>query len=184
VKADPKVVRMIQREYEYRLKVERVMFRAALVGVGALWFGWMALTNDRGLVVFVVPLSAKNATVFYAVFAALAGFYSAYDFTSVSRRGSLRQRIAFTEDALIVPRSLWRAEEDAILYRDVLDFIPFSQPDTLTVIRHRGGEFSLRLDMLPDERAYTDILQNLALLVRAAGASVSLDESGGPTPGP
>jgi hypothetical protein len=159
---------MTEREYEYRLKSGRVMTRAALWAVGALFMGYMALTNDRGLVLFVVPLSKERATMAYAIFGGLAGLFSIVDAIKATRGESLRQRIAFTEDGVIVPKSAWTAEEVLIPYESVRDMNEFNEPDSLVVIRHQGGEFTLRCDMHPDERAYAEIVQNLALRVRSA----------------
>jgi hypothetical protein len=163
---------MVEREYEYQLKAGRVLVRAVLYGFGALWFAYMALTNDRGLNLYCIPLNQNRATIFYGVFAGLAALFAAYDAANAARRGSLRQRIAFTRDGLSVPRSSDSTEEKQIPYESVLDLKQISEPDNVTVIRHRGGEFTLRLDMLSDERAYAEIVQNLALLVHAAKAEV------------
>ena len=107
---------MIEREYEYRLKAGRVLAKATLFGAGALWFASMALTNDRGLILFIIPLSKNGATIFYGAFAGLAALFSAKDAVNVARRASLRQRIAFAKDGLMVPRSLWSREEALIPY--------------------------------------------------------------------
>jgi hypothetical protein len=159
---------MIEREYEYRLKAGRVQTRALLYGAGALFMAYMAVTNDRGLELFVIPLSRTNATIAYWVFAALAALFAVIDMVNVERRERLRQRIALTTDALVVPRSPWTEEEERIPYDSILGIKPFNGPDSVVVIRHKGGEFTLKLDMLPDERAYAEIVQNLASLVAVA----------------
>src|SRR5205814_6717094 len=87
---------MIEREYEYRLKAGRVEVRAALMAAGALLFTYLALTNDRGLILFIIPLERGAATVAYWAFAGLAALCAAADAVNVVRRADLRQRIAFT----------------------------------------------------------------------------------------
>jgi hypothetical protein len=170
---------MIEREYEYRLKAGRVLTRAILYGVAALGMAYMALTNDRGLTMFVVPLSKNGATIFYGLFAGLAALFSISDAVNAYRRGSLRQRIAFTKEGLVVPRSAWSAEEELIPYGRIRDLKEFTQPDRVVMIGHEGGDFTLRLDMLPDERAFAEIVQNLSLIVPAARAA-----AGSPPPEP
>ena len=159
---------MIGREYEYRLKAGRVAARAFAFAAAAAGFAYMAATNDRGLVLFVVPLSRDNATIFYGVFAAVAAVIAACDAVNADRRGSLRQRIAFAEVGLVVPKTVWSTEEMLIPYESVVGLKEFNEPDSIVLIEHRGGVFTLRLDLLPDERAYAEILQALGLLVREA----------------
>lgn len=161
---------MIDRQYEYRLKAGRVLIRAILWGIGAVWFASMALNNDRGLVLYIIPLSQSGATIFYASFAGLAALFCAVDAVNVARRESLVQRIAFSADGLIVPKSSFSTEETVIPYASVVGFEQFTEPDALVVIRHSAGEFSLRLDLLPDERAYAQIVTELARRVQAARA--------------
>ena len=166
---------MIECEYEYRLKAGRVQTRAILFGAGALWFAYMALTNDRGLILCRIPITENGATIFYWVFAGLGALVSACDAAKVARLASLRQRIAFAKEGLMVPRSLRSTEEDLIPYESILDMKEFTEPDNVVLIRHREGEFTLRLDWLPDERAYAEIVHNLAFLVQAAKAGVDSD---------
>jgi hypothetical protein len=86
----------------------------------------------------------------------------------------LRQRIAFTKEGLIVPKSVWSTEETLIPYRTIRDLKEFPEPpDPLVIIRHEGGEYTLRFDMVADERASAEIVQNLALLVQSAKAGVA-----------
>lgn len=171
---------MIEREYEYRLKSERTEVKAAIFGAAALGFAYMASSNDRGLILFVIPLSRNAATIAYWVFAGLAALFSVSDIVNVVRRGSLRQRIAFTPEGLLVPRSLWSTEETLIPYDSVLELHEFNEPKSVVVVRHRQGEFTLELDMLPDERAYAEIVHNLASKVQAAknGSGRSVDAMG------
>jgi hypothetical protein len=183
---------MPDREYEYRLKAGRVQTRALLYGVGALFMAYMGLTNDRGLELFVIPLSQSNATIAYWVFAALAALFCVVDFASAERRKSLRQRIVLTNDALLVPKSSWAEEEERIPYASIQDLKSFNEPDSVVVIRHRGGEFVLRLDMLPDERAYGELVETLAAMVSMARnptvskspESTEQREGGPPSPEP
>lgn len=161
---------MIEREYKYRLKAGRVMTRALLVGAGGVWFAYMALTNDRALTLWIIPLTRNGATIFYAIFAALAIAGSAAEAVHVQRTGSLRQRIAFATDGMMVPRSAWTEEEMLIPYDTIVDLKESTEPIHAVVIRHRDGEFSLQLDMLPDERAFAEIVRELAVRVREARA--------------
>src|SRR5262249_47902885 len=59
---------MIERAYEYRLKAGRLEVRATLMAAGALLLTYLALTNDRGLILFIIPLERGAATVAYWVF--------------------------------------------------------------------------------------------------------------------
>ncbi len=159
---------MVDREYEYQLKAGRIMMRALLYGAGAIFFAYMAMTNDQGLILFVIPLSTSNATGFYGFAAVLAAFFSVFDAVNAERRGKLRQRIAFTEDGLLVPLSKWSTEEVCIPYESIVKLEEIKDPNSFVLIEHENGVFSLRLDMLPNERAYGEVFQYLSLLHQAA----------------
>src|SRR4051794_13436161 len=118
---------MIEREYEYSLKAGRMLTRSILAGAAAVWMTYLALTNDRGLILFIIPLEKDGATIAYAVVAFLAGLFCIIDGFNVARRASLRQRIAFAEDGLIVPRSVWSTEEQRIPYESIRDLKEFSE---------------------------------------------------------
>jgi hypothetical protein len=178
---------MIESEYEYRLKAGRVETRGLLYGAGALFMAYMGLTNDRGLVLFVIPLSQQAATVFYWVFAGLGALFCGVDLMNAERRKSLRQRIALTKDAVLVPRSPWTQEEQRIPYETIVEMRPFDAPDHIVVIRHQAGDFTLRLAMLSDERAYAKIVQSLTeavALARAKARTGTLDVKPSPAAGP
>jgi hypothetical protein len=100
---------MIEREYEYRLKAGRVQARAALWMAGAIFMTYMAVTNDRGLELFIFALKKDSATIAYWVFAGLCALFAVIDSVNVVRRGELRQRVAFTAEGLLVPKSNWSA---------------------------------------------------------------------------
>jgi hypothetical protein len=153
---------MIQREFPYQLKSERVMIRAALFGAGAIGLTWLALTNDRGLILFVVPLSQSGATIAYGVGAALAALICVADGIKVHRLSSLQQRIVLTDEGVLVPASRYSGESKLLLYQDLTDLKEFTEPDHVMMVRHKGGDFELRMDMLSDERAYAEIVRTLA----------------------
>jgi hypothetical protein len=171
---------MIEHEYEYHLKVDRAQARAVLYGLGAAFLGYLAVTNERGLVLIshAVSLEKGGARIVFGILAGVCALAAAWEGTNVALRASLRQRIALTRKGLIVPSSLWSTREELIRYDSILDMKEFTAPHTIMLIRHGEGVFELRLDMLDDERVYGEIVHNLALLVRTAKAGVD-----GPTPG-
>ena len=161
---------LVEREYEYRLKEGRLLVKAILYGIGFLWLAGMALTNDRALLLFNFPLSENTATLVYAAGAALAAIFCVHDGAHVALRGKLRQRIAFTADGLLVPVSDWSREERLIRFGDVVKWQEITTPDTLFLIEHRRGAFTIRLDLLPDERAYAEVIRDLTSRVQSAQA--------------
>jgi hypothetical protein len=173
---------MINREFEYQLKSERILVRAALFGAGAIGLAWLALTNDRALILFVIPLSKNGATISYGICAALAALMCLVDVIKVSRRGSLRQKIALTDEGLLVPETPTSTESKLIRYADVADLKEFTEPDHVMMIRHRAGDFELRLDMLSDERAFAEIVVTLAQQVQLVKLGLSSREPEAPKP--
>jgi hypothetical protein len=153
---------MTHREFAYQLKSERILIRAALFGAGAIGLTWLALTNDRGLILFVIPLSQSGATISYAVGAGLGALMCVTDVARVVRRGSLEQKIVLTDEGLLVPATPYSSEAKLIRYGDLTDLKEFTEPDHVMMIRHQGGDFELRMDMLSDERSYSEIVRTLA----------------------
>jgi hypothetical protein len=69
-----------------------------------------------------------------------------------------------------------------IPYDSITRIKDFSGPDALTVITHREGEFVLKFDMLPDERAYAEIVGNLKIKVQETQAGPRPSAVEGPQP--
>ena len=53
------------------------------------------------------------------------------------------------------------------------DLKEFTEPDHVMMIRHREGDFELRLDMLSDERAYAEIVGTVAQRVQMSKLGVA-----------
>ena len=159
---------MLDHEYQYRVQTDRVILQAVFYGGGAALFAYLALTNDRGLILYVIPLAKDQATVFYGFFAVTCTLISLGQLLKVNRSESLKQRIAFTKDGFLVPRSAWSKDELVIPYENVIDMKEYTEPDVLTEIRYQGGNFKLRLNLLPDERTYSEVVHSLNERVQAA----------------
>jgi hypothetical protein len=164
---------MIQREFPYQLKSDRLLMRAALFGAGAVFLAWLALTNDRGLILFVIPLSRNGATISYAVGAGLGALMCVADIAKVIRRGSLEQKIVLTDEGLLVPATPYSSESKLIRYDDLTDLKEFTEPDHVMMVRHKAGDFELRLDMLSDERAYAEIIGTLSQRIELSRLGLS-----------
>jgi hypothetical protein len=164
---------MIPREFPYQLKSDRLLMRAALFGAGAAFLAWLALTNDRGLILFVIPLSRNGATISYAVGAGLGALMCVADVAKVIRRGSLEQKIVLTDEGLLVPATTYSSESKLIRYEDLTDLKEFTEPDHVMMVRHKAGDFELRLDMLSDERAYAEIVGTLSRRIELSRIGLS-----------
>jgi hypothetical protein len=164
---------MIPREFPYQLKSDRLFMRAALFGAGAVFLAWLALTNDRGLILFVIPLSRNGATISYAVGAGLGALMCVADIAKVIRRGSLEQKIVLTDEGLLVPATAYSSESKLIRYEDLTDLKEFTEPDHVMMVRHKAGDFEVRLDMLSDERAYAEIVGTLSRRIELSRIGLS-----------
>lgn len=159
----------MNRQFRYGPKWTVIVFCALFFGACAIVLGAKAKGNERGLILNgVIEFSPTGATIFYWVLAALsAGFVVVAGFLAVMRL-ALRQRIAFTETCLMVPRSKWSSEEVTVPFRDVLELTraEASGQRFLTIV-HPGGKFTLIGWMLPKKQDFDELWQGLSEGVNA-----------------
>lgn len=135
----------------------------------ALWLGWHASTNDRGLVIEqLIRLSPAGATVLYwvgagfmALVALLVGYHTLGN-AIVGRRAT----IELTSESIIVPVYGWSARELRISYEDIRAMsIGQTFGDRSLTIVHPGGKHTIWSDQLPDEESFDTIHKMLTARV-------------------
>jgi rRNA maturation protein Nop10 len=142
----------------------------------SVFVGWLALTNDRRLVIYCITLSRENATFFYWVLSIFGIVASVYEMGQLLYCASLRQRIVLSAEGLFVPESAYSSTEKLIPYQSIIEIKTFddSNPswfsgyDRGVVIRHRSGDDKLKLDMFADESTFLELLQELKSRIERA----------------
>jgi hypothetical protein len=137
-------------------------------GLASVFFGARAQSNDRGLIINgVIELSADGATVFYWVLFCLSVGFVLMTAALIFHRLTYRQRIAFTQSSIIVPKSRWSKEEHTIKYSEIKS-ITASKVNSqrfLNVI-FAGGKFTIASSMLPSKTDFDEAYELLAKKVR------------------
>lgn len=110
----------VDREYESKPSWVVIALCAVFFGAGAAILGYIAATNDRGLVINgILPLSRDGATVFDWSLCALSIGFVVIAAIVAARRLKYRQRIAFTPQSLVVPVSRSSTDEIVTNYADM-----------------------------------------------------------------
>jgi hypothetical protein len=161
----------IECEFVYRPRWFWIIIGVLLFGAGTIIFCHKALTNDRGLIINgIIELPITGATIFYWVMCvASAAFVFAANFL-VLHRLAFSQRITFTSETIVVPRSRWSSEEIAVEYGAItgIEATEVSGEKFLRVT-HSEGKFTIVASMLPTRQAYDEVYQLLLEHVRRAG---------------
>ena len=157
-----------EREYPYRASWRVIILGAIFFGACAVVLGYEAADNRRGLILDGLPLTAGQATDFYAVLAALsAGFVTITLVLGFRRMSGAPGRIVLGRSAMIAPNPRWRPGEQAIAYASITGLsLTTTGRQVFLTIDHEGGRFQLARSMLPSRAAFDEIRTFLAQRAR------------------
>jgi hypothetical protein len=147
------------REYGYRPK-ESIIFFGTLFSVSAtIFFGFMARSNDRGLIINgIIKLSPWGATVFYSVLAACSLVFVLMSIAIFIHLLLYSQKIVLTAEELIVPKSRWSSKEITISYSTITEIrITEVKYQRFMKIAHRAGVSTITASMLPTKNDFDTI---------------------------
>jgi hypothetical protein len=152
-------MRGIEREYEYKPKWTTALLSGGSFALCAAFFAIRASGNDRGLLINgLIALSPAGATSFYWVLFGLSAAFVAAAALLVFHRLRFRQRIAFTPDAVLLPRSRWSAEERRVAYRAITGLSRSeAYGQRLLRVSYDGGAIHIVASMLPSREAFEEI---------------------------
>lgn len=153
------VIGDIERQFDYRPKWTAILFCAVFFGLCAVVLGAKAANNERGLVLNgIIELGPEGASIFYWV---LCGFSVAFVIMAVFlalHRAVLRQRLAFAQTALLVPRSRWSNQERHIEYDDIQAVTTGEiSGQHVLYVHHTGGKYTIVASMLPSRAAFEEV---------------------------
>jgi hypothetical protein len=162
------LVSNIEREFEYKPRWTTILACGAFFSLCAVVLGIKAANNGGGLLINgIIELGPAGATIFYWVLTAGSVGFVAAAVLIAYHRLMYRQRLAFSQSALIGPASRWSQQEREIAYRDICEL------STVTVsgqrflyITHLGGKYTISASLLPSKAAFEEICELLAEKVR------------------
>jgi hypothetical protein len=159
----------IEREFEYKPSWLIIILGGLLFGVGVGVLAIKANYNNRGLIInHIIELTTSEATIFYWTLSFFSLCFVLMTVGLIFHRFKYRQRIAFTEKGIIVPKSRWSGEEKIIEYKDIsgISRANISGQKFIYLI-HSGGKFIINCNMLPSKKAVEEIISLLTERINA-----------------
>ena len=142
--------------YPYRAQTKQLALGIVFFGGGAVFMAYTAMTNDRGLIIdSLIHLGRENATIFYWVWAGLAGVMAALAVVGMVFGRSPTRRIVFSAGALSVPRPLRSTSMSVVPVADIWELgVRQVRNQRFLLIRHRRGTLWIAASQLPDAAAF------------------------------
>ena len=148
-----------QRIYSYRPRRSSV-WKIVLAACGAVFMGTMAATNDRGLILFCIPMEKHAATVFYAVIGLVCAGAALTLGAQYQAHSDADRRVILTDSEIILPAGSPSQGEALVPFQRISRLVLPAEMNWARV-EYAGGEFKLELDYLePNE--FLEIVDCLA----------------------
>ena len=156
--------------YSYKPKYWLLLLCMALCGPGAWYFGDIAYTNDRGLILsygksgyLEFPFTQTEATVLYWAICMLFLFIVIVCILAIFRTITSEGKLLLTDEGITAPTGVFAREKTvSVLYKDIKGL----ELQTVHGIRyikiiHNGGKFYVNDNMLSQKSYFDDILNTL-----------------------
>jgi hypothetical protein len=149
----------IEREYPYRPRLPGILFGTLFFTAAAVALARTARTNTQGILIEgIIPLSPAQATVFYWVLFAFSVLTVGMGVAGLFHRATCRQRLAFTPEGILAPKSRWAREEVLIAYSSITHLERARLPSNQHLyVDHPGGRQIINAAMLPNTAAFEEI---------------------------
>ena len=150
----------IDRTYEYQPKWRLICAIACCFGAAAGVLGYLAATNDAGLVInglihlppWAASLLCLVLCTFSLIMVILAALLAVYRLTDT-------RRVAFSADYLIVPGTLWSPGKTPLRFDeiDTISIQKVGKERLLQVQRQDGKKFKIAAPMLPRKESLDEV---------------------------
>lgn len=144
-------------KYKYQATWGRLIFGNLLVIVLVIFFTYLALTNEVGLILNGIEFSARGATIFYSILAVFM-FLVEIIFLMVSyRKFKGPNEIVITKESISVPPPLFRTNQP-IFFNEITELKEQNvQGNLMFTIKSLKGNRFLMQNMLPSKEDYSTI---------------------------
>jgi hypothetical protein len=145
--------------YPYKPPNLRILFGMALVfGLGALVMGYIAMTNDSGLVINGAHLSRHGATIFYGCFAAASAAYGVMFFPVCILAVLSPRRLTLTSTEISLTNHKFWHRVTVVPLADIKNLdIKTIQTLRFLNIHHSKGKLTISEGFLPDAAAFEEL---------------------------
>jgi hypothetical protein len=150
-------------EYPYKAKPLMMLAGILFFGCCAVWMGYVALTNDRGLILNrIFTFSSEGATIFYWCIAVVAALFVVFAIIALIAGLTKPMTIRLTATELSAPKHGFAKKPTVIPLRDIKDIgIQTVQKQRFMNIYFRNGKLSIAQSMLPSAEAFEKLHNRL-----------------------
>ena len=153
----------ILKEYAYRARLKPLVWSATVFAGAAAVLLWKAITIEGAVRVFGMTLEPPAGRNFLFVLAGLSACFVLVAFVVAIDRAGGARRIAFTDEAIIVPIRRFSRGERVVKLNTISDVtIADTYGQRFITFKHPDGKFAVMASMLPDDAAFDEIVQQLA----------------------
>ena len=160
------------KEVRIAYKPNKAVFLLAVAffGVCAGVMGNVAMTNDRGLVLNrILEFSPRGATIFYWVITGASLMFVLVGIWALAKSVTMKREIVVSETSLTSPKSGFSKVDVTVDFSDVTNVsLQTVQKTKILNIDHAGGRLSIPNSMLPDKRAFQELVLVLQARVPSA----------------
>jgi hypothetical protein len=151
----------IEHEYEYRPRWWDLLLIVAFFGAGVALGGYKAVRPEP-----------ERIRVVSAVMCALGALYLVWFGALAVAMLAIRHRVALTSTALLLPKSWWSRDEEAIDYQAIraVSAQPPARPLRLYV-KHTGGQRCIAAGLMSSRAAFAELHELLTARVAAVQGS-------------
>lgn len=160
---------MNELRFSYGHKPVRTLLLILLMLGLAVFMGFIAIDNDRGLLINgFIELGTAAATVFYWVLAASVGVFALLALVSVIRHLGSEREVVLGRDAIVAPRNGFSRETRSIPYRSITGVdVRAVQRQLFLHVHHDGRKLVVPSALLPDKDAFARLAEELKARVAA-----------------
>ncbi len=161
----------VEKQYDYKPKWTTVWLGGGFFGLCAALFVYLALTNERRLVIGgLVNLSPSGARVFWWALAVLSSAFVLAAALIAYIRLTTVQRIAVSADGMLFPAGRWTSRESHVPFASITAVKRLEvHGQTFLYIYANGLRYTVVRNMLPGKGDFDDIVAILETKTGEAG---------------
>lgn len=150
--------------YPYNPKPHLMFLAVVLSGAFAFFMSWMAMGNDRGLVLNgLIHLGPSGATIFYWCIAAVGAAFVAIALPAMFVGLFTSHQVTLTSTDVSARKSAFSRKPTVVKLSDIRDLsLQAVQGDRFLNIYHTNGRLTIIKSHLPDERAFNELCNAIA----------------------
>ncbi|MBI3561819.1 MAG: hypothetical protein HY080_08895 [Gammaproteobacteria bacterium] len=155
---------MNEVKFPYKPNVVIMILSTVTMASIALGLGYIAKTNDRGLILNrVIEFSVEGATIFYGCLAVACGVLAIFGVIATIIGLTTKKEILLTRSSISAPKSAISKKILTIPFKDVTKInIQTVQKQKFLHIIHARGKLTIPQNMLPSKKLFEELTTLIA----------------------